>query len=75
MNKTLGSLSGSFVTTLAAVGPVRAKDIGLTATKRLSSRLIVDKDGSHVLTFIVEINAKVTAFTSLIKAETTYDAA
>jgi hypothetical protein len=74
MNKTLGSLSGRFDCTLAVVGPVRAKDIGVTAHKRLSSRLIVDKDGSHVLTFIVEINAKVTAFTSLIKAEGAYDA-
>ena len=73
MNKTLGSLSGQFVTTLAVVGPVRAKDIGLTAHKRLSSRLVVDKDGSHVLTFIVDINGKVMAFTSLIKAETAYD--
>ena len=75
MNKTLGSLSGSFVTTLAVVGPVRAKDIGVTASKRLSSRLTVDKDGSHVLTFIVEINGKIAVFNSLIKAETAYDAA
>ena len=74
MNKTLGSLSGKFDCTLAVCGPVMAKDIGLTATKRLSSRLIVDRDGSHVLTFIVEINGKTTVFTSLIKAETTYDA-
>ena len=74
MNKTLGSLSGKFDCTLAAIGPISSRDIGITATKRLSSRLIVDKDGSHVLTFIVEINAKVTAFTSLIKAEGAYDA-
>ena len=74
MNKTLGSLSGRFDCTLAVVGPVRAKDIGVTARKRLSSRLIVDKDGSHVLTFIVEINGKIAVFNSLIKAETAYDA-
>ena len=74
MSKTLGSLSGSFVTTLAVVGPISSRDIGLTARKRLSSRLTVDKDGSYVLTFIVEINGKITAFTSLIKAEGAYDA-
>ena len=74
MNRTLGSLSGSFVTTLAVVGPISSRDIGITATKRLSSRLVVDKDGSYSLAFIVEINAKVTVFTSLIKAETAYDA-
>ena len=73
MNKTLGSLSGRFDCTLAVVGPVRAKDIGITAHKRLSSRLTVDKDGSYVLTFIVEINGKITVFTSLIKAERAYD--
>ena len=75
MNKTLGSLCGKFDCTLAVIGPISSRDIGVTATKRLSSRLIVDKDGSHVLTFIVEINGKTTAFTSLIKAEGAYDAA
>ena len=74
MNKTLGSLSGKFDCTLAVVGSTSTLKGGATSRKRLSSRLVVDKDGSHVLTFIVEINSKVMAFTSLIKAETAYDA-
>ena len=74
MNKTLGSLSGKFDCTLAVIGPVRAKDIGVTAHKRLSSRLVVDKDGSCFTSFLVDINGKITVFTSLIKAERAYDA-
>jgi hypothetical protein len=76
MNKTKNSLVGTFVGTLACCEmPLNGSKEYAYASKRLSSRLIIDIDGSYELAFTVDIGGYSEAFCSLIKAEAAYDAA